>query len=556
MAFNISTNFLLGAGLPLDARTVVADIAARDAIAAIERYDGLPVYVLSDNNTYQLQGGITNGDWVGITGPGSSNLWTDNTTYISPTLPRSVYIDDGYLRVCQSAGTGSALPVVRIQSGNHTSLTAATALEGFSYYPTTKEWDGSAPLAEQSEWIICSPTYAFTAPQVITDAYTCSITAAPTAGANCTITNSYAFGCGGNANFLGKVFLKDTSLANDPAIAFVQDKDTGIRRKLVGSPSKSSFDFLIDGTSAGNIQTDNIVCFGNITASGSNPFNITGSSGVTGPCVQIDNIGTISSGSICEFYNGSAATGTLSFNVLHDGGFLSGPLANRTNWPHAFGILTKEDTGYTNAANTKYGFIAETVCDATYGGIGIEGIVKLNGTRDGIGVAGFVGQNDITDTGIAAGVSGNVFAIRTIGENRAVYGFAFGSVDGNYAFYGDGGSMKNSGRFLGKKGTSVASANDMQLSDGNYFLITGNTTINRIRYDGPSGVPDWTPGSIVTLRFTSPNTTVVNGGGTAGVYVGIRLLGAVNFVAQTGDTLTLALDDTTTYWYEVARTVV
>jgi len=72
MSINIASNFNLFAGLPLDARGVVADITARNAIAAGQRYDGMIVYVVASNDTYQLQGGITNTDWV---------VWGGGTIY-------------------------------------------------------------------------------------------------------------------------------------------------------------------------------------------------------------------------------------------------------------------------------------------------------------------------------------------------------------------------------------------------------------------------------------------------------------------------------------------
>lgn len=63
----ISSNFLLSSALPLDARTVVTDFTARNAIPTIERYDGLEVYLTTNQQTWQLQGGITNSNWVLIT---------------------------------------------------------------------------------------------------------------------------------------------------------------------------------------------------------------------------------------------------------------------------------------------------------------------------------------------------------------------------------------------------------------------------------------------------------------------------------------------------------
>ena len=71
MSIKISTNFLLSAQLPLDDRTVVANITARNAIPTIQRYDGLLVYEIDTNINWQLQGGILDANWVQI-GSGSS----------------------------------------------------------------------------------------------------------------------------------------------------------------------------------------------------------------------------------------------------------------------------------------------------------------------------------------------------------------------------------------------------------------------------------------------------------------------------------------------------
>lgn len=77
MSIIISSNFLLESQLPLDARTVQADLTARDAIPVNRRYDGLFVYLTSTNQTWQLQGGITNSDWV-LFGSGSAITFVDS----------------------------------------------------------------------------------------------------------------------------------------------------------------------------------------------------------------------------------------------------------------------------------------------------------------------------------------------------------------------------------------------------------------------------------------------------------------------------------------------
>ncbi len=54
----------------------VADIAARDAIKGIQRYEGSIVYVESDQTTYQLRGGSSNADWVTLVSAGGVSSHT------------------------------------------------------------------------------------------------------------------------------------------------------------------------------------------------------------------------------------------------------------------------------------------------------------------------------------------------------------------------------------------------------------------------------------------------------------------------------------------------
>lgn len=77
MAINIASNFDLFAALPLDARTLVADLTARDAIDAGQRYKSMIVYVESDDTYYALVGGITNADWKVFFQPGGATVQTD-----------------------------------------------------------------------------------------------------------------------------------------------------------------------------------------------------------------------------------------------------------------------------------------------------------------------------------------------------------------------------------------------------------------------------------------------------------------------------------------------
>lgn len=63
MPIPVSSSFKVSAQVPMEERTIQADLTARDAIPTIERFDGLRVYVVSEQKNYQLVGGIANGDW-------------------------------------------------------------------------------------------------------------------------------------------------------------------------------------------------------------------------------------------------------------------------------------------------------------------------------------------------------------------------------------------------------------------------------------------------------------------------------------------------------------
>lgn len=76
----------MNAALALDSRTVAATIAARNAIAAGTRYEGILVYVVADATNYQLVGGITNSDWVELSGSGGGGGSTPPITLTNNTV--------------------------------------------------------------------------------------------------------------------------------------------------------------------------------------------------------------------------------------------------------------------------------------------------------------------------------------------------------------------------------------------------------------------------------------------------------------------------------------
>jgi hypothetical protein len=75
----LSSSFDPRAAIPLDNRTVVDDVTARDAILSGIRFEGLIVYVRSVATNYQLVGGITNSDWTELSGSGGGGGGTGSS---------------------------------------------------------------------------------------------------------------------------------------------------------------------------------------------------------------------------------------------------------------------------------------------------------------------------------------------------------------------------------------------------------------------------------------------------------------------------------------------
>ncbi len=152
----LSSNFALNSQIPLDARTVVADTTARDAIPAIQRYDGLIVYTLSSPANYQLQGGITNGDWVAI-GGGASAL-TDTHLFVGDATNTAVDVaasgdltlaNTGAFTIANNAVTYAKMQAVTtnklLGSGSGTSVAEITLGTGLSFTGTTLNVTAPAP---------------------------------------------------------------------------------------------------------------------------------------------------------------------------------------------------------------------------------------------------------------------------------------------------------------------------------------------------------------------------------------------------------------------------
>lgn len=124
----------------------------------------------------------------------------------STTTPHS------FINITQLGHTAGAHSVVTVTGGALTGITASTEATDINFnLAQTKTWATGA-LATQRAFRIQAPTYAFVGASVITTASTLSISGAPVAGLNATITNAFALnieagaiGLAGSAGTSGQV---------------------------------------------------------------------------------------------------------------------------------------------------------------------------------------------------------------------------------------------------------------------------------------------------------------------------------------------------------------
>jgi len=286
------------------------------------------------------------------------------------------------------------------------------------------------------------------------------------------------------------------------------------------------------GKAAGNKDGRGILAKGTVTATG-DTATATG-----GYFVSTDtHAGGTNVGVLGDAQNGAANYSFYGANgdflnksgkaIFNDDG------TNAADFALAQMYVLEGDSGGTSAF--KFGIVGESAALVANPGVGVSGYGKTssNASGNGVGLMG-VGTVDATgDAGGAFGVIANANSTHAGGTNYAIYSDARNSDVNNYSFYGAAGDIYNAGRILGYKGSDVASANDITLGQGNFFLVTGTTTVQRILGAG------WTAGSVVTLYFAD-NIQIDHNVAAGGGYYGILLEGAGgNFSATASDTLTI-----------------
>lgn len=84
MGIELGSQFDVKTGLALDSRLKVADLTERDQILSGVRYEGMIVYVVSEQTNFQLIGGIDDANWAELSGGGGGGAVVVSVTQSVP----------------------------------------------------------------------------------------------------------------------------------------------------------------------------------------------------------------------------------------------------------------------------------------------------------------------------------------------------------------------------------------------------------------------------------------------------------------------------------------
>lgn len=352
------------------------------------------------------------------------------------------------------AATSGVASTFTFTTPNNTGRTASTEVNSVNYVMGTQTWATGA-LATQRSFLITGPTLAFVGASVVTNAYTLYATA-PTAGANATITNSFA------AGFAGKISIADGTSNIQLGNLFGSTTIPAIY--MVSSPSGSNYSLTV--VSGGSIFND---------PSGSNTITFqTAASGL----VQ---------------FNGAKTTGNAN-NFLFISPVSTGITASTETT--GFKVNGTVRTWATGAISMQREF---NIIGSTYNFAGASVITNAFGLYVDPATAG---TNATITNNWAIGTTGNVL----MGVGSVTNGIKFTGMVGtltNWAIYTDQATPSASNYTFG------GTANQTRINAAaDIILRIANTTI--INLD--SSTQQFTPqavgsGSPIPFTFTLPNST-------------------------------------------------
>jgi hypothetical protein len=199
-----SHSFLNSISIAGSASTTFLDMTDGSSAATSAANHGRIRY---NDSTHQFEASVNNGAWgslAGSSGAVTSVTNSDGTLTISPTtgaVVASIALGHanswtgaqtfaGTAVVAQTASSGAPNPGLTITPGAHTALTAEHNSVLFDGSGTTQQFTAASAPATQRSIYIRPVTYSATSSATITTAATVAISGAPVAGTNMTITNA------------------------------------------------------------------------------------------------------------------------------------------------------------------------------------------------------------------------------------------------------------------------------------------------------------------------------------------------------------------------------
>jgi hypothetical protein len=266
---------------------------------------------------------------------------TFNATPASQTLVVNAALTSFKLNVSQPVSTSGSPTAFTLTGAAHTTLTLSTEATDVNFNLSRTVQFATGALTTQRAMRVQAPTYSFVGASTITTASTLSISGAPVAGTNATITNAYALNVeSGTTIFNGPV----RSTVSSNGIYFSDSGNGG------GRTSMSGTDFYIDNGSAGGsiifrtnsatgtvmtLPSTGIVSFNTGVTGSSNIFNIL--SGTSSQTLRVYNTYTSSTSYETLNLKGKAAA---NFEIGPENGSAGGTLRGLTIGGYSAGTTT------------------------------------------------------------------------------------------------------------------------------------------------------------------------------------------------------------------------
>jgi len=137
--------------------------------------------------------------------------------------------------ILQPVRTTGSPNIVKVTGGAHTTLTASTQASDIFFDLARSVQFSTGPLAYQGAFRTTAPTYTAVGATTITTAATVSISAAPTAGTNVTITNAYALDVVSGITHVGGQLAVNGGSQTSPAIYFDVNNTAGFFSSVTGT---------------------------------------------------------------------------------------------------------------------------------------------------------------------------------------------------------------------------------------------------------------------------------------------------------------------------------